>query len=75
MAKDKTQKKKERERRVAKEKLAAIQQRRDLEKTATEGKKAGAKPNKLASAAQQVPKVDHQVANARHTFARRRSVG
>ena len=74
MAGNKQQKKKERERRVAKEKLAAIQQRRELEKTVAEGKKGGAKPNKLSSAVP-LPKVETQSANARHTFARRRSVG
>lgn len=72
MATNKQQKKKDRERRVAQKKLAETQRRAETAKAA---QSQVPKANKLSQAVSSVPKAPPVTANARHTFARRRSVG
>jgi len=73
MPKNKQQKKKDRERRVAQKKIAEAQKRAS-QQSAGELQNAQRKPNKLASA---IPaqKPEHITAPAKQIFARRRSMG
>ncbi len=73
MAKNKQQKKKERERRVAQKKLAA--QKRQREKSAEESETAAAKPKRVFTAQPQ-PKIQKVAANnKKSTFTQRRIGG
>ena len=73
MAKDKQQKKKERERRVAQKKHAAAQ-KRDQDQTASEKSKAGRKTN-IFTASVTVPKTNSLSTNTKPSFNHRRSGG
>ena len=73
MAKNKQQKKKERERRVAQKKLAATEKRRAQEKTTKESPKTVPERTKLMTAA--VPKTDYVAINKKSSFTQRRSGG
>ncbi len=75
MAKNKQQKQKERERRVAREKLAATQKRAQKKKTTKETPKTdGARSKKLTSAVA-APKADYVAANKKSPFTQRRGGG
>ena len=73
MAKNKQQKKKDRERRVAKEKLAAAAKRRAREKTDKESPKTVLGRTKLESAV--VPKTTFIPNTKKSSFTQRRSGG
>lgn len=73
MAKNKQQKSKERERRVAQKKLAETA-KRTSEQSAKKTEQSSQKFNLMASAARP-PAVDNNVAKPKHSFIRRRSVG
>jgi hypothetical protein len=70
MAKNKLQKQKERERRVAQKKLAAAEKRRAQEKASGESQKPVSERAKLMTAA--VPKINN-VAASKKAFTQRRS--
>lgn len=74
MAKNKQQKQKERERRVAREKLAAAQQRAQKKKTTKEIPKTGSRSKKLTSAVA-APKADYVAASKKSPFTQRRGGG
>ena len=73
MPKNKEQKKKDRERRVAQKKLAEVQKRTQEQKT-SQTQKGSQRTNVLTSAAAP-PKPNVVATNAKHSFGRRRSVG
>jgi len=73
MAKNKQQKKKERERRVAQKKHVGAQ-KRDQDQTASENAKAGRKTNFL-TASVAVPKTNSLSTNTKQPFNYRRSGG
>lgn len=73
MAKNRQQKNKERERRVAQKKLAVATQRRAQEKTAKEPPKSVPEKTKLMAAA--VPKTDYVVASKKDPATQRHSGG
>jgi len=73
MAKTKQQKKKERERRVAKKKLAEVAKRRDQDKTAKAPKENVARSAKVLTGA--VPKMDQASKGKKNTFMHRRTGG
>lgn len=73
MAKNKQQKKKERERRVAQKKLATAARKRAQEKTTKESQKTVPGRTKLMTAV--VPKTDYVAANKKSSFTQRRSGG
>lgn len=73
MAKNKQQKKKDREKRVAKEKHAADTKKRTTEKTNLESKKPLPARTQLMRSA--VPKADKPVAAKKNTFTQRRTGG
>ena len=74
MAKNKLQKKKERERRVAQKKLAAATRRRVQTKAAKESEKTVSKTKRLMTPAA-VPKVDYVPDTKKNPFTQRRSGG
>ncbi len=74
MAKNKQQKKKERERRVAQKKLAAATRKRVQAKAAKESEKTVSKTKQLMISAV-VPKVDYVPDTKRSPFTQRRSGG
>ncbi|WP_298862948.1 hypothetical protein [uncultured Gimesia sp.] len=73
MAKNKQQKKKEREKRVAKEKHAASAKKRTQEKTAKASLKPATQRSQIMSAA--VPKAKPVVTNSKSSFTQRRTGG
>ncbi len=73
MAKNKQQKKKERERRVAQKKLAAAEKKRVQEKITKESQKTVPERTKLMTEA--VPKTDFVPTNKKSSFTQRRSGG
>ena len=74
MAKNKQQKKKERERRVAQKKLADATRKRAQTKAAKESEKTVSKTkNTMTSAA--IPKIDYVPDNKKNPFTQRRSGG
>ncbi len=77
MAKNKQQKKKERERRVAQKKLAATARKRAQEKTTKEPQKTVPERTKLMMAAvpKPIPKPDYVATNLKSSFTQRRSGG
>lgn len=76
MPKNKQQKKKDRERRVAQKKLAEAQKRAQ-DHTAKQAQTGATRTNKLAAAGAAVapPKVEHVPVAPKHSFIRRRSPG
>jgi hypothetical protein len=73
MAKDKQQKKKDRERRVAQKKLAEAAKKRTLEKTTKENQKAVPGKSRVMSGA--ATKTDYVPTNKKSPFTHRRSGG
>lgn len=73
MAKNKQQKAKDRERRVAQKKLAETE-KRTSEQSAKKSQAATQKTNKLASAVPH-PTLDQNIAKPKSSFIRRRSMG
>ena len=73
MAKDKQQKKKERDRRVAQKKLTADAKKRTQEKSTKEAQKAAPKKSQVMSGA--VTKTDYVPTNKKSTFTQRRGGG
>ena len=73
MPKSKQQKKKDREKRVAKEKHAANAKKRTQEKTAKASMKPATQRSQTMSAA--IPKHNHVVSSKKSTFTQRRTGG
>lgn len=75
MDKKKQQKQKERERRVAKEKLAKVEKRRELAKAEEDatGKKPATRSTKIFTSA--VPKVDNKLIGGKPQVTHRRAGG
>lgn len=72
MAKNKQQKQKERERRVAKEKLEAVAQKRTQAKTANETKKPVSKTAELMKGVA-LPKTEYVAKTTKTAFSHRRT--